>query len=103
MTSSAALRQMTPDDPYLPPLPTDFHIGRMPSDDLADIFHTVDRKATNTDLALLSVQSLAHFGITSPATFRFCRLEDAISCLLLHRDDPRHPRLGGLSARSLMT
>ena len=91
MTSSAALQQVTPDDPYLPPLPSDFHIGRMPSDDLTDIFHGTDLQATNTDLVLLVVQRLAQFGITSPASFRFCRLEDAISCLSLHRDDPRHP------------
>ena len=74
---------MTPDDPYLTPLPTDFRIGRMASDDLVDIFHGVDLTSTNSDLALLSAQRLAHFGIISPSAFRFCRLEDAISCLLL--------------------
>ena len=58
-SSSSALVQMTPDDPYLMPLPTDFHIGRMASDDLADIFHGVDLSSTSPDLALLSARRLA--------------------------------------------
>ena len=59
MTSSAALQQMTPDDPYLSPLPSDFHSGRTPSEDLTDIFHGTDLQATNMDLVLLVVQRLA--------------------------------------------